>query len=63
MKHADVAALVDKAIQAWSGIDTAKISFEKQPEIPTDVTGANLGDFLNNLSLFLILFLNFVLAS
>lgn len=49
MKHADVAALVDKAIQAWTGVDTAKISFSKQPEIATDVTGANLSDFLNNL--------------
>src|SRR5262249_46255252 len=49
MKHADVAALVDKAFQAWSSVDTAKIAFNKQPEIATDVTAANLGSFLANL--------------
>src|SRR5438309_2158610 len=50
LSNTKAAALVEKAFQQWSNIDTAKLTFEEGDPLDRDVTGANLGDFLSSLS-------------
>ena len=49
LSNSKAAALVTKAFQQWSSIDTASLTFEESDPLDRDVTGANLNDFLNGL--------------
>jgi hypothetical protein len=61
MKHADAAALVDQAFQQWSSVPTAKLTFQRQPDLTTDLVTVNdVNNVLGNLdaSTILVIFDN-----
>src|SRR5687768_8483440 len=49
LSNARAARLVTAALDAWQGVETARLTFEESDPLDRNVTGANLDEFLSGL--------------